>query len=56
MKVFVYAAYTYTGKLVEIKIIAETRKEAYKIARDMCENSKYINIDEGILLNDEYDY
>lgn len=59
MKVFVYAAYTYKAygeNLVEIKVIAENKKEAYAIVRDMCENSKYINTDEGILLNDEYDY
>lgn len=58
MKVFVYAAYTYKAygeNLVEIKVIAENRKEAYAIVRDMCENSKYINTDEGIFLNDEYD-
>lgn len=59
MKVFVFGAYTYKSygeRLVEIKVIAETKKEAYEIARDMCENSKFINIDEGLLLNDEYDY
>ena len=59
MKVFVFGAYTYKtygGRLVEIKVIAETKKEAYAIAYDMCKNSQYINIDEGVLLNDEYDY
>lgn len=59
MKVYVYGAYTYRAygeRLVEIKVIAETKKEAGEIARDMCQNSKYINLDEGLLLNDEYDY
>ena len=59
MKVFVYGAYTYRAygeRLVEIKVIAETKKEAYEMVRDMCENSKYINIDEGVFLNDKYDY
>lgn len=59
MKVFVYGAYTYRAygeRLVEIKVIAETKKEACEMARDMYENSKYINIDEGFFLNDEYDY
>lgn len=59
MKVFVYGAYTYQcygGRLVEIKVIAENKKEARAIAENMCENSKYIDIDEGVFLNDEYDY
>ena len=59
MKVFVYGAYTYQcygGRLVEIKVIAENKKEARMITENMCDNSKYIDSDEGVFLNDEYDY
>lgn len=56
MKVFVYVAYDRKENPVEIKVIAENKIEAYAIARDMCENSRYIDIDEGVYLNDEYDY
>ena len=59
MKVYVYGAYTYKSmgeRLVEVKIIAPDKGTAYTIARDMFENCRFINTDEGIFLNDEYDY
>lgn len=54
MKHFIFIAWDYKGRLTEIKVKAEDKKEAYMIARDMCENSKYINIDEGVLFSSEY--
>lgn len=59
MKVYVFGVYTYKtygGNLVEIKVIAKSRGEARKIVESMVYYSTYINADEGILLNDEYDY
>lgn len=59
MKVFVFGAYTYKsfgGNLIEIKIIAEDRKTANEMMRDICKNSKCIDADDGFFLNDEYDY
>lgn len=58
MRAFTYGAYTYQcygGRLVEIKVIAENKREAYAIAYNMCDNSNYIDTDEGVFLNDEYD-
>ncbi len=59
LKVFVYGAYThksYGGKLIEVKIIAESEKMANKMMRDIKTNSKCIDTDKGYFLNDEYDY
>jgi len=59
MKVFIFGAYTYKkygGKLIEIKIIAEDKKMANEIMRDIYYNSNCIEVDEGFFLNDEYDY
>lgn len=59
MKVYVFGAETYKsfgGKLIEIKIIAEDKKTAVEMMRDICKNSKCINEDEGFFLNDEWDY
>ena len=59
MKVFIFGAYTYKKygeKLIEVKIIAEDRKTAKEMMRDIMENSNCINADEGFFLNDEYDY
>lgn len=59
MKVFKFGAYTYKkygGKLIEIKIIAENEKIANEMIRDIIENSKCIDNDEGYFLSDEYDY
>ena len=59
MKVFKFGAYTYkkcSGKLIEIKIIAENKKIANKMIEDICKNSKCIDNDEGFFLSDEYDY
>lgn len=56
MKKYTYAAYDWRGNLVELSIIAEDQKEAGKIARDIFETSlRYINIDEGVFLNDQED-
>ncbi|MBO5969170.1 MAG: hypothetical protein J6S14_11815 [Clostridia bacterium] len=57
--VYVYGAYLrkrYGGHLVEIKVIAQSRSEARTIVRGMIENSPHIDVDEGLLLNDEYEY
>ena len=59
MKVFIFGAYTYKKygeNLIEVKIIAEDRKTANEMMRDIMENSNCINADEGFFLNDEYDY
>lgn len=59
MKVFIFGAYTYKrfgGKLIEVKIIAEDKKTANEMMRDIMTNSKCIDADEGFFLNDEYDY
>lgn len=59
MKVFIFGAYTYKkygGKLIEVKIIAEDRKTANEMMRDIMENSKCIDADDGFFLSAEYDY
>ena len=54
MKKFTYGAYDWIGNLIELSIIAEDRATAGKIVRGILENSReYINVDDGIFLNDE---
>lgn len=56
MKKYTFGAYDWRGNLVELRIIAEDRKEATEIARNIYETSlRWINIDEGVFLNDEED-
>ena len=56
MKKYTFGAYDWRGNLVELRIVAEDQKEAGKVARDIFETSlQYINIDEGVFLNDEED-
>ena len=59
MKVFKFGAYTkarYGNQLIEIKLIAEDKKLATEMMRDILENSTCVDTDEGFFLNDEYDY
>lgn len=57
MKKYTYGAYDRKGRLVELKVIAETKGEADKLARDIFHSAfDFINVDEGIWLNDEEDY
>lgn len=57
MKKYTYGAYDWNGRLVEVSVIAESKAEAGKVARGILEGSReFINIDEGIFLNDEEDY
>ena len=57
MKKYTYGAYDWKGRLVELSVVADSKAEAGEIARDILGNARrYINIDEGIFLNDEEEY
>ena len=57
MKKYTYGAYDWSGRQVELSIIAESKADAGKTARAIFESSReYINIDEGVFLNNEEDY
>ena len=57
MKKYTFAAYDRKGRLVELKLIAESKGEADKTARDIFHSAfEHIDTDEGIFLNDEEDY
>lgn len=57
MKKYIFGAYDRNGRLVELSVIAENRAEAGKMARSILESAReYIDVDDGIFLNDEYDY
>ena len=57
MKKYTFAAYDRKGRLVELKVIVETKSEADKMARAIFHSAfDFINTDEGIFLNDEEDY
>lgn len=56
MKKYTYGAYDWSGRLVELSVIAESKAEAGKMTRGILENAReHINIDDGIFLNDEED-
>ena len=57
MKKYIYGAYDRNGRLVELSVIAESQYDAGIMARGILEAAReYIDTDEGIYLNDEYDY
>lgn len=57
MRKYIYGAYDRNGRLVELSVIAEGKAEADKMARGIFESAReYIDTDDGIYLNDEYDY
>ena len=57
MKKYSFSAYDRKGRLVELKVIAESKGEAGKLARGIFNSSfEFIDTDEGIFLNDEEDY
>lgn len=54
--VYTYGAYLHDGSLIEIKVIAEHQEDAFDVVRDMCSQSNYVDMEQGIFLNDEYEY
>lgn len=57
MKKYTFAANDRKGRLVELKVIAETKSEADKLARAIFHSVfEFIDTDEGIFLNNEEDY
>ena len=54
MKKYTYAAYDWSGNLVELTVIAENNIKASALARGILEGAReFIDVDEGIFLNDE---
>lgn len=57
MKKYTFSAYDHKGRLVELRVIAESKAEADKLARDIFHSAfPLIDTDEGIFFNDEEDY
>lgn len=54
MKKYTFSAYDRKGRLVELKVIAETKAEGDKLARSIFHSAfDFINTDEGIFFDGE---
>ena len=57
MYLYTFGCNTYDGKLVEIKVPADSYNQAFKIAVKMRDaGTEIIDKDNGLWLNDEEDY